>query len=93
MNPKFKGVKVFGKDLRNSSIKGLDLTEFIAAYKTLTAAGEVFFERAEFMDKLAGTDKLRLAIEAGQSQQQIKQSWQKSLARFKKQRKPYLLYQ
>ena len=28
------------------------------------------------MDKLAGTDKLRLAIEAGQTEQQIKQSWQ-----------------
>ena len=45
------------------------------------------------MDKLAGTDKLRLAIEAGQTEQQIKQSWQQDLARFKQQRAAYLLYQ
>ncbi|MFM9597569.1 hypothetical protein ACKI1O_50635 [Streptomyces scabiei] len=36
---------------------------------------------------------MRLAIKAGQSQQQIKQSWQQGLEHFKQQRKPYLLYQ
>ena len=50
-------------------------------------------ERAGFMDKLAGTDKLRLAIEAGQTEQQIKQSWQADLSTFKRKRAPYLLYQ
>ena len=45
------------------------------------------------MDKLAGTDKLRLAIEAGQTEQQIKQSWQADLSTFKRKRAPYLLYQ
>ncbi|NMM42652.1 exo-beta-N-acetylmuramidase NamZ family protein [Pseudoalteromonas arctica] len=93
MNPKFKGVEVFGQDLRDSTIKGLDLSLFISAYKTLTAQQQTFFERAGFMDKLAGTDKLRLAIKAGQTEQQIKQSWQQDLARFKQQRDPYLLYQ
>ncbi|TMN71433.1 DUF1343 domain-containing protein [Pseudoalteromonas sp. S1727] len=93
MNPKFKGVAVQGLDLRDSAIKGLDLSLFISAYKTLTEQQQTFFERAGFMDKLAGTDKLRLAIEAGQTEQQIKQSWQQELARFKQQRAPYLLYQ
>lgn len=93
MNPKFKGVAVQGLDLRDSAIKGLDLRLFISAYKTLSQNEQTFFERADFMDKLAGTDKLRLAIEAGQSEQQIKQSWQQDLARFKQQRAPYLLYQ
>ncbi|MCQ8877449.1 DUF1343 domain-containing protein [Pseudoalteromonas shioyasakiensis] len=93
MSPKFKDVKVQGIDLRDSTIKGLDLSLFISAYKKLNANDLVFFERASFMDKLAGTDKLRLAIKAGQSQQQIKQSWQQGLERFKQQRKPYLLYQ
>ena len=93
MNPKFKGVAVQGLDLRDSTIKGLDLSLFISAYNTLTEHQQTFFERAGFMDKLAGTDKLRLAIEAGQTEQQIKQSWQPGLARFKQQRAPYLLYQ
>ena len=93
MNPKFKGIEVQGLDLRDSTIKGLDLSLFITAYKTFTQNEQTFFERAGFMDKLAGTDKLRLAIEAGQTEQQIKQSWQQDLARFKQQRAAYLLYQ
>lgn len=93
MNPKFKDVEVFGQDLRDSNMHGLDLSLFIAAYQQLSDSQQLFFERAEFMDKLAGTDKLRLAIEAGQTEQQIKQSWQTELAAFKRKRQPYLLYQ
>lgn len=93
MNPKFKDVEVLGQDLRTAKIAGLDLGLFIDAYHKLSAADENFFERAGFMDKLAGTDKLRLAIEAGQTEAQIKQSWQQGLEAFKQQRAPYLLYQ
>ncbi|WP_404340882.1 exo-beta-N-acetylmuramidase NamZ domain-containing protein [Pseudoalteromonas mariniglutinosa] len=92
MTPKFKGVEVFGQDLRSATIHGLDLTLFIETYKILTQANETFFERADFMDKLAGTDKLRLAIMEGQSAEQIKHSWQSGLNHFKQQRQPYLLY-
>ena len=44
------------------------------------------------MDKLSGTDKLRKAIIAGKTAQEIKLTWQKNLAEFKKLRNPYLLY-
>ncbi|MEC8140194.1 MAG: exo-beta-N-acetylmuramidase NamZ domain-containing protein, partial [Pseudomonadota bacterium] len=93
MHPKFKGVEVFGQDLRDADIHGLDLSLFISAYQKLNANDHTFFERADFMDKLAGTDKLRLAIEAGQTEQQIKQSWQADLSAYKRKRSPYLLYQ
>lgn len=93
MNPKFKEIEVFGQDLRDADIHGLDLSLFISAYQKLTANNQEFFECAGFMDKLAGTDKLRLAIEAGQTEQQIKQSWQADLSTFKRKRAPYLLYQ
>ncbi|WP_235575715.1 exo-beta-N-acetylmuramidase NamZ domain-containing protein [Pseudoalteromonas porphyrae] len=92
MNPKFKDVTVLGQDLRASAITGLDLNIFINAYTQLTQANQVFFERPDFMDKLAGTDKLRLAIKAGKSEQQIKQSWQAGLTTFMQKREPYLLY-
>lgn len=92
MHPKFKGVEVSGLDLRQSDIKGLELGLFISAYKQLKAKNITFFERESFMDKLAGTDKLRLAIAAGHSEERIKQSWQPELSRFKLQRAPYLLY-
>ena len=44
------------------------------------------------MDKLAGSKQLRLAIEQGQSAEQIKQSWKPGIQAFKELRKPYLLY-
>ncbi|MBB1405477.1 DUF1343 domain-containing protein [Pseudoalteromonas sp. SG44-5] len=92
LNPKFKNQAVQGLDLRQATTKGLDLSYLISAYKQLNN-DITFFERADFMDKLAGTDKLRLAIEAGQSAQQIKQTWQAALMQFKQQRAPYLLYE
>lgn len=91
-NPKFKNTPVKGLDLRTANTRGLDLSYLITAYNKLTKNNITFFERADFMDKLAGTNKLRLAIEARQSEAQIKQSWQQGLEAFKKQRAPYLLY-
>ncbi|TMO78402.1 DUF1343 domain-containing protein [Pseudoalteromonas sp. S3776] len=91
-NPKFKNITVKGLDLRTADTRGLDLSYLITAYNQLSKNNITFFERADFMDKLAGTNKLRLAIEAGQSEAQIKQRWQQGLAAFKKQRAPYLLY-
>jgi uncharacterized protein YbbC (DUF1343 family) len=93
LNPKFKNQTVQGLDLRQANITGLNLTYLINAYKELSKNSISFFERADFMDKLAGTNKLRLAIEAGQSAAQIKQSWQIGLTQFKAQRAPYLLYE
>ncbi|WP_339685830.1 DUF1343 domain-containing protein [uncultured Pseudoalteromonas sp.] len=93
LNPKFKNQAVQGLDLRQATTKGLDLSYLISAYKQLNNNDITFFERADFMDKLAGTDKLRLAIEAGQSAQLIKQTWQAGLMQFKQQRAPYLLYE
>jgi uncharacterized protein YbbC (DUF1343 family) len=93
LNPKFKNQMVKGIDLRQSNITGLNLNYLINAYQQLTQAKQVFFERADFMDKLAGTDQLRLAIEAGRTAEEIKQSWQAGLEQFKQQRAPYLLYQ
>jgi len=92
LNPKFKNQTVQGLDLRQANITGLNLTYLINAYTELSKNNISFFERADFMDKLAGTNKLRLAIEAGRSEAQIKQSWQAGLAQFKAQRAPYLLY-
>ena len=49
-----------------------------------------FRERA--FDRLAGTDTLRKAIEAGSSPEVIVAGWKKGLAAFQKRREPYLLY-
>ena len=90
--PKLEGVLLSGQDLRNTKIQGLELSPFIDWFNAFSATQDDFFERADFMDKLAGTDKLRLAIQAGKSEGEIKQSWQPALAQYQQQRKPYLLY-
>ena len=92
LHPKLEDQTLLGVDLRHSTQQGLDLQLFIKAYQQFAESGVEFFERPDFMDKLAGTNQLRLAIEQGQSAEQIKQSWQSGLQKFKQQRKPYLLY-
>jgi uncharacterized protein YbbC (DUF1343 family) len=92
LHPKLEGQALAGVDLRHSSQQGLDLQLFVKVYQQFTESGVNFFERPDFMDKLAGSNQLRLAIEQGQSAQQIKQSWQPGIQAFKELRKPYLLY-
>lgn len=91
-SPKLMNVPLLGQDLRSSDIRGLDLGFIIQWYKAFKARNIAFFTRPDFMDKLSGTDKLRKAIEEGKTEQEIKASWQKSLAEFKQLRAPYLLY-
>ncbi|MEZ4799472.1 MAG: DUF1343 domain-containing protein [Flavobacteriales bacterium] len=51
-----------------------------------------FFSRPEFFDKLMGTDMVRKQIEEGQSEEEIRKSWQSGLDSYKSMRKRYLLY-
>ena len=92
LHPKLEGQALIGVDLRHSLQQGLDLQLFIKAYQQFTESDLNFFERPDFMDKLAGSKQLRLAIEQGQSAEQIKQSWKPGIQAFKELRKPYLLY-
>lgn len=92
-NPKLKGITLTGSDLRNVNTKGLDLSYFYDWFSLFEKQQKVFFERADFMDKLAGTDQVRLDMLAGKSLKQIQQKWQKPLTEFKITRQPYLLYQ
>ncbi|WP_241737530.1 exo-beta-N-acetylmuramidase NamZ family protein [Neptunicella marina] len=91
-HPKLEGKQATGQDLRHSEIAGLDLQPLLQWSKAFDEKGLTFFTRASFMDKLAGTDKLRLAIEQGTSMQALHQQWQDGIAQFRQQRQPYLLY-
>lgn len=91
-NPKLMNVSLLGQDLRDSETRGLDLRFIIEWHNAFKTHNLTFFTRPSFMDKLSGTDKLRKAIEAGKTAQEIKASWQQGLIEFEKQRRPYLLY-
>ena len=94
-NPKLEGQTLHGIDMRISGIKGLSLRPLINAYQQFRNAnqpGVTFFTNPDFMDKLAGTDAIRLAIEAGLSESEIRMSWQEGLSDYTRMRAQYLLY-
>lgn len=89
--PKNKNLNCCGEDLRNHKrLSALNLKWLIKAYSK-TIHKDNFFNT--FFDKLAGTDVLRMQIEAGIDLQEIKHSWEKDLIEFRKMRTKYLLYQ
>lgn len=55
-------------------------------------AGERWSWRSAHFDRLAGTDRLRLGIEAGLGWEELRAGWREELARFRRLREPYLLY-
>jgi len=93
--PKFKGQICKGEDLRLRSIeslrkqKELDLSLLLKAYSELNNQTSFF---NSFFEKLAGTKHLRQQIILGQSESEIRKSWQKKLEEFKTVRKKYLIY-
>jgi uncharacterized protein YbbC (DUF1343 family) len=91
-NPKFKGVVCNGLDLRNTPrLDKVDLTWIIDAYRNYEKKSE-FFNTKNFTTH-AGTAKLQLQIEAGLSAEEISESWQQDLERFKLIRAKYLIYE
>jgi len=69
--------------------KGIDLSYLIDAYKRLNM-GDRFF--TPFFEKLIGVDYVRQMIEQDKTAKEIQAAWQEDVKKFKKQRKPYLLY-
>lgn len=93
-NPPFEGKVCWGINLENEGLrvrdeKKLRLHWLIEMYKS-SGKKEAFFQ--PFFDKLAGTDKLKKAIIAGQTEEQIRDSWKEELERYGKMRAKYLLY-
>jgi len=93
-NPPQKDKLCFGVNLSGLSDeeiwkKGIDLSYVIDAYQNLNI-GDQFFR--SFFELLIGVDYVRQMIKEGKSADEIKATWQNDVAKFKQQRKPYLLY-
>lgn len=94
-NPKYMGKTCYGLNLQKMDIEelkqmyGLNLQWLIDVYNTMDR-GEAFF--TGYIDKLAGNDELRKQILAGNTEAQIRKSWQGDLDQFRVVRKKYLLY-
>ncbi|MEM9679210.1 MAG: DUF1343 domain-containing protein [Bacteroidota bacterium] len=92
--PKHQGKECRGYDLsKTERLDGIELKWLMDFYRANTsyAKGEKFFN--DFFTKLAGTKTLQQQIEEGQSETDIKASWQPDLEAFKTTRSKYLLYE
>ena len=92
VSPPLMNKNLYGEDLRQVKTSGLNLQYLLRWQQRFKAHNAEFFSSPSFMDKLAGTDALRLQISNGMTEQEIRASWQSALQQFKLQRQPYLLY-
>ena len=89
-NPKQQNKICYGEDLREYLIGDkIELKWLIESYKLISNKKDFFF--IDFK-KLAGNEILEEQIKSGLSVQEIRESWQGGLEKFKKIRKKYLLY-
>lgn len=89
-DPTHNGIECFGEDLSShQKLTRLELKWLLKAYQN-TSDKTKFFN--PFFTKLVGTKKLQQQIEEGISENNIRQSWKKDLATFKKRRVKYLIY-
>ena len=100
MNETCYGVDLRGVPLTEVWENQINLDYLVGAYQAIseTSTDISFWGTADsqgryWVDKLIGTDDVRLRIEIGQSAAEIKDSWQKEIEAFKAQRRPYLLYE
>lgn len=91
-NPMHKRIACYGEDLRNTTdVNGFTLRYFLRFYR-LSGEGAAFFSRPRWFDLLLGTDSVRKAILKGESEETIRNSWQKELQAYREMREKYLLY-
>lgn len=90
-DPLYNGVECNGEDLSAiSRINKLEIKWLIKAYQT-TVDKSKFFDKRKFSIR-AGNEKLQQQIEAGISEEEIRNSWKEGLQDFKKMRAQYLIY-
>lgn len=88
-----KGQTNYGVDLRFLDPDEQRFTlKYLLDFYRRTPDKSKFFARADFFDKLAGTDELRNQIIAGWSEDRIRASWSEDLDRYQTMRRKYLLY-
>ncbi|MCX6194851.1 MAG: DUF1343 domain-containing protein, partial [Cytophagales bacterium] len=76
MDPPLKGQICYGYNLSSLPARNIGFSlKYLLYFYQKSGLGEKFFTSPAFFDKLAGTDSLRLAIIAGKSEKEIRDSW------------------
>lgn len=97
LHPKYEGEECFGHNLTNFASfyffneRKLYLDWLVEMYGYYGASDD-FFTSPKFFDKLCGTRSVREQLKAGNTAEEIRESWIPSLEKYKDMRKNYLLY-
>ncbi len=93
MNPPLEGKLCYGLDLSTAKVstQGLMLNYLIDFYNRAERKDE-FFLANNGIDRLYGSDQLRLQLRAGVTEQAIRAGWQPALLAYRQMRQKYLLY-
>ena len=83
------GVDLSGMSEEEARKVGFSLRYLLDAYKHLNMDNYFF---RPFFELLVGVDYVRKMINQGKSEEDIAACWQEDVAKFKEQRRPYLLY-
>ncbi len=96
LRPRFENDTCYGYDLSGMELAGLQEIKqvrlnYLIEFYQKSGMGDSFF--TDFFENLAGSDTLRKQIIAGQTEEQIRESWTEGLSKFNETRKKYLIYE
>jgi uncharacterized protein YbbC (DUF1343 family) len=93
MDPPQKGKLCFGFNLTTVPVRPLGFSlKYLFFFFAKMGKSETFFSSPSFFDRLAGTDTLRMQMLSGQTESQIRASWEPGLKAYSQMRLRYLLY-
>lgn len=90
-NPLYENQVCYGVDLRTIPFERKFTLKYLMDMYNAFPDKSKFFNNNNF-DKHMGTSKLREQIVAGKSEEEIRKSWEKELAEYRKMREKYLMY-
>lgn len=92
MNPVQKDKICYGQDLRNlKEIPTFTLKYFLDWYRQFKQPAD-FLTRERWFNLLIGDDQVLRLIQAGKTEEEIENSWQEELGKYKAVRSKYLIY-
>ncbi len=92
MNPEQEGKLCYGIDLRNEKKDAKFTLKYIIDFYNKSDFKTTFFAREKWFNLLIGNDAILKMIKEGKSEDEIRQTWQADLEKYKEMRKHYLLY-
>jgi uncharacterized protein YbbC (DUF1343 family) len=91
-NPPLLDTLCYGVDLSHLNPIPRFTLQYLFRFNGMAKHKKSIINRKSFFDLLAGTDQLRLQLESGMTEEEIRKTWQNDLDLYLAKRKKYLIY-